>query len=291
VLYSTRCRIGPSIEIKSLTGAFGAEVFDVDLKSGIDAEASRMIEAALAENVGFVFRNQDLDIDSFERFATSIGDFGETPFITPVEGHPNVLRVIREPEETGPLFGSGWHSDRSFQLRPPSTTPRYALQVPDAGGDTAFTNQYLAFESLSESMKSILNGLKGIHSAKRSYGPQGTFGRPDPKASMEIHGDETAVARQVHPLVRSHPLTGRRSLFVNEVYTVGIEGMTNAESSTLLKFLFEHSRQIHFTCRVRWAPGTLTMWDNRSTQHFAINDYHGSRREMYRITLAGEQPI
>ena len=165
------------------------------------------------------------------------------------------------------------------------------MDVPEAGGDTAFTSQYLAFESLSESMKSILLGLKGIHSAERSYGPKGTFGRPDPNSSMDIHGDETAVVHQLHPLVRSHPLTGRRSLFVNEVYTVGIEGLTNSESSSLLKFLFEHCKQIDFTCRVRWEPGTLTIWDNRATQHFAINDYFGNRREMYRITLAGEQPV
>ena len=278
------------MEIKPLTGAFGAEVLDVDLKSGIGTEESRLIEAALAENVVLVFRNQDLDIDGFESFAASIGDFGEPPFITPVEGHPNVLRVIREAEETGPLFGSGWHSDWSFQQRPPSATLLYALEVPDVGGDTAFTNQYLAFESLSEPMQSILRGLKGIHSAERSYGPQGTFGRPDPDSSMDIHGDESAVVHQTHPLVRSHPLTGRQSLFVNEVYTVGIEGMTKTESNSLLEFLFEHSRQIAFTCRVRWTPGTLTIWDNRATQHFAINDYAGSKREMYRVTLAGEQP-
>ena len=279
------------MQINALTGAFGAEVFDIDLKGGIEAEQARLIEEALAENVVLVFRNQDLDIDDFERFAMSLGEFGETPFIAPIDGHPNVLRLLREAEEKGPLFGSGWHSDWSFQLQPPSATLLYALEVPEVGGDTAFTNQYLAFESLSESMQSILRDLKGLHSAERSYGPRGTFGQPDPDSSMHIQGDETAVVLQTHPLVRSHPLTGRQSLFVNEVYTVGIEGMTKTESSALLEFLFEHSRQIAFTCRVRWTPGTLTMWDNRATQHFAINDYSGSKREMYRITLAGEQPV
>ncbi len=279
------------MEIKPLTGAFGAEVFDIDLKSGINSEEVRLIDEALAENVVLVFRNQELDIDGFEKFAKTLGDFGDTPFITPVDGHPNVLRLLREPEEKGPLFGSGWHSDWSFQEQPPSATLLYALEVPEAGGDTAFTNQYLAFESLSESMQAILRGLKGLHSAERSYGPRGTFGRPDPDSSMNIQGDETAVVLQTHPMVRSHPLTGRQSLFVNEVYTVGIEGMTKTESDALLEFLFTHSRQIAFTCRVRWMPGTLTMWDNRATQHFAINDYAGSKREMYRITLAGEQPV
>jgi taurine dioxygenase len=201
-----------------------------------------------------------------------------------------VVRVLREHDEEGPLFGSGWHSDWSFQSAPPSATLLYAVEVPDEGGDTAYTNQYLAFETLSESMQKLLDGLSAVHTAERSYGPHGTFGRRDPGSSMDIRGDESAVVHQTHPLVRTHPVTGRKALYVNEVYTVGIENMTSAESSALLKFLFEHSRQIGFTCRVRWRPGTLTMWDNRVTQHFAINDYSGSRREMYRITLAGEKP-
>ncbi|MDG2023512.1 MAG: TauD/TfdA family dioxygenase [Actinomycetota bacterium] len=278
------------MRIKPLTGAFGAEITEIDLRSGLSGKQIRAIETAFSEHVVLVFRDQDFDIDSFEVFAQSLGHFGDTPFITPVEGHPNVVRVLRERDEEGPLFGSGWHSDWSFQTKPPSATLLYAVEVPDEGGDTAYTNQYLAFETLSDSMQKLLDGLSAVHTAERSYGPGGTFGRPDPDSSMNIRGDESAVVRQAHPLVRTHPVTGRKALYVNEVYTVAIENMTSAESSALLKFLFEHSRQIGLTCRVRWRPGTLTMWDNRVTQHFAINDYSGSRREMYRITLAGEKP-
>ena len=144
------------MEIRPLTGAFGAEVLGVDLGSGIGDQQAQAIQMALAENGVLVFREQAFDIDGFEKFALDIGEFGDTPFITPVDGHPNVLRLLREADEQGPLFGSGWHSDWSFQLKPPSATLLYAVDVPEAGGDTAFTSQYLAFESLSESMKSIL---------------------------------------------------------------------------------------------------------------------------------------
>ncbi len=278
------------MKLQALTGAFGAEVEGLNLGQGVNTRDMQLIAEALAEKSVLVFRDQDLDIGQFEDLATSMGEFGETPFITPVEGHPNVLKVLREADEEGPLFGSGWHSDWSFQAQPPSSTLLYGVDIPDVGGDTVFTSQYLAYETLSDSMKSIVNDLKGIHSAERSYGPKGTFGRPDPKASMDINGDASATVHQLHPLVRTHPVSGRKALFVNEVYTVGVEGLAPAESDYLLSFLFEHSKQIGFTCRVRWARGTLTIWDNRTTQHFAINDYAGSRREMYRITLAGEQP-
>jgi taurine dioxygenase len=207
-----------------------------------------------------------------------------------MDDHPNVLRLLRTPEESGPLFGSGWHSDWSFQDEPPSATLLYGVDIPAAGGDTAFISQELAYESLSPTMQRVIEGLNGLHSARRSYGPRGTFGRDDPSRSMDIKGDESALRTVCHPLVRTHPVTGRRSLFVNEVYTVGIEGMSEEESRTILDLLFAHSRRIDHGCRVRWQVGSLTMWDNRMTQHYAIDDYAGHRREMWRVTLAGERP-
>lgn len=163
--------------------------------------------------------------------------------------------------------------------------------VPPTGGDTVFTNQYLAYETLSDGMKRLLDGVNAVHSARRSYGPQGVFGRPDPNAAMHIQGGEEALATQTHPIVRTHPVTNRKLLFVNDVYTIGIEDMNRAESQALLGYLFDHSKQVALTCRVRWQPGTVTMWDNRCVQHHAIDDYAGHRREMYRITLAGEIPV
>ncbi len=279
------------MQVTPLTGRLGAEVFDVDLSKPLDVVTLRNIEMAFADHSVLCFRDQSLDVDQFEAFALQFGTFGDTPFITPIDGHPNVLRLLRRADEQGPLFGSGWHSDWSFQASPPSATLLYGVDIPASGGDTAFISQELAYEALSAPMQQLLGGLQGVHSARRSYGPKGTFGQANPQRSMEIIGDESALRTTCHPLIRTHPITGRKSLFVNEVYTIGIEGMHDAEAKALLDFLFNHSRRIDFSCRVRWQQGSLTMWDNRCVQHYAIDDYFGHRREMLRITLAGEPPV
>lgn len=279
-----------SIDIRPLTGTFGAEVFGVDLAQPLEPDVIAAIEAAFAQHQVLAFREQQLSVDQLEAFALQFGEFGDTPFITPVDDHPNVLAVVREADEHGALFGGSWHSDWSFQEAPPSATILYGHEVPDAGGDTVFTNQYLAYDTLSAGMKELLDGVNAVHSARRSYGPQGVFGRPDPNAAMHIQGGEEALATQTHPIVCTHPVTGRKMLFVNDVYTIGIENMNDRESRALLGFLLEHSKQVSFLCRIRWQQGTLAMWDNRCVQHHAINDYPGSRREMYRVTLAGGVP-
>ena len=280
-----------SLDIRPITGALGADVYGVRLDKPLDEALLNTIKRLLADYLVVVFRDQKLVIDQFEKFAQQLGPFGETPFVTPMEGHPNVLSVVREADETGDLFGGAWHSDWSFQSCPPSYTLLYAKEVPQCGGDTVFTNQYLAFEMLSTGMQRLLEGLNAVHSAAPSYGPDGTFGQPDASRAMDIHGSKAALKTQLHPLVRTHPDTSRKLLFINDVYTIGIENMTATESKSILDSLLQHCRQIAFTCRVRWAPGTLTIWDNRCTQHHAIDDYSGSRREMYRATIAGEKPV
>ena len=279
------------VAVRPLTGVLGAEIEGLDLSKPLNQGEQAQVREALAEHLVVVFRDQQLDLDQFERFALQFGDYGETPYLTPVEGHPNVVAVLREAEESGPLFGGSWHSDWSFQSEPPSYTLLYGKEVPAFGGDTAFTNQYLAYELLSPGMQRLLEGVNAVHSARRSYAPRGTFGNSDPGRSMKIDGSEDAYETVQHPVVRRHPVTGRKALFVNEVYTIGLEDMSEAESGPLLNFLFEHCRQIALTCRVRWSSGSLTVWDNRCTQHHAIDDYQGQRREMYRITLAGERPV
>jgi taurine dioxygenase len=279
------------LDLRPITGSFGADVCGLDLSRPLDGATTSAIETAFADHLVLAFRGQDLTVDQLEAFALQFGEFGESPFITPVEGHPNVLAVLREADESGLLFGGSWHSDWSFQGAPPSATILYGHDVPPAGGDTVFTNQYLAYETLSDGMKRMLDGMNAVHSARRSYGPQGSFGSPDPNAAIHIQGGEEALATQIHPIVCTHPVTGRKALFVNDVYTIGIEDMNTAESNALLGYLFEHSKQVSFLCRVRWEPGTVTMWDNRCVQHHAINDYPGQRREMYRVTLAGEVPV
>ncbi len=278
------------MQISPITGTIGADITGVDLATNCTDAVRDNIVTALDTYGVVAIRDQSFDIDSFETCAQRFGSFGDTPFITPVEGHPNLLRLLRDADETGPIFGSGWHSDWSFQDAPPSYTMLYAVQVPDAGGDTAYIDQSAAYEALSPTMREFCDGLHAVHSAARSYGPRGTFGQPDPRRSMEIIGSDEALRTCEHPLVRVHPNTGRRSLFINDVYTVGIAELPGAEGRALLDFLLGHCRQIQFTVRVRWAPGTLTMWDNRMVQHFAIGDYSGHRREMLRITLAGDIP-
>ena len=287
----TATSTGVVLDTRPMTGSFGADIHGLDLSQALDGATTAAIEAAFADHSVLAFRDQQLTVDQLEAFALQFGSFGDTPFITPLDDHPNVLAVVREADEAGALFGGSWHSDWSFQHAPPSATILYGHEVPPAGGDTVFTNQYLAYETLSDGMKRMLDGLNAIHSAQRSYGPQGVFGRPDPKAAMHIQGGEEALARQTHPIVRTHPVTGRKLLFINDVYTIGIEDMNVPESKALLGYLLEHSKQVSFLCRVRWQPGTLTMWDNRCVQHHAINDYPGQRREMYRVTLAGEVPV
>ena len=287
----TATSTGVVLDTRPMTGSFGADIHGLDLSQALDGATTAAIEAAFADHSVLAFRDQQLTVDQLEAFALQFGSFGDTPFITPLDDHPNVLAVVREADEAGALFGGSWHSDWSFQHAPPSATILYGHEVPPAGGDTVFTNQYLAYETLSDGMKRMLDGLNAIHSAQRSYGPQGVFGRPDPKAAMHIQGGEEALVRQTHPIVRTHPVTGRKLLFINDVYTIGIEDMNVPESKALLGYLLEHSKQVSFLCRVRWQPGTLTMWDNRCVQHHAINDYPGQRREMYRVTLAGEVPV
>ncbi len=278
------------MRVTPLTGRFGADVTDIDISRPLSDSELTDLRSAFGEYSVLAIRDQVLTIDTFEAFALQLGSFGDTPYITPVDGHPNVLRLLREADEAGPLFGSGWHSDWSFQAQPPSATLLYGIDIPPAGGDTAFIQQEKAYDALSDGMKQLLANLQGVHSARRSYGPKGTFGQRDDRRSMEIIGDETALETRLHPLVRTHPDTGRKSLFVNEVYTVGIDGLHDAEAKPILDFLFSHCRRIDFTCRVRWQQGTLTMWDNRCVQHYAIDDYFGHRREMMRITLAGDTP-
>ena len=280
-----------ALDIRPITGALGAEVLGPDLSKPLGQGEREAIAKALADHLVVVFRDQNLEPAELEAFALQFGTLGENPYLSPLETHPGIVAVVREADEKGALFGGSWHSDWSFQTSPPSYTILYAKEVPPYGGDTVFTNQYLAYETLSAGMRRLIEDLKGVHSARRSYAPGGTFGQADPGRSMDIRGGEEALATELHPLVRTHPETGRKALFVNEVYTIGIEDMTEAESAPILDYLFTHARQVSFTCRVRWQAGSLTIWDNRCTQHHAIDDYGGRRREMHRITLAGERPV
>ena len=282
------------ISVRPLTGALGAEIGGpagepLDVTALDDAQWAEVRQASVDHLVLF-FRDQSLDLDSFSAFAGRWGPFGDDPFVEGLDSHPNVVRVLKEADEKVPLvFGGAWHSDWSFQEEPPAFTILYGHDVPDHGGDTLWSNQYLAAEHLSPGLKATLAGLRAVHSPQKAYGAQATHN--ELVENMRIRYGEDAHLRRAQPILRRHPDSGRTALFVNWGYTECIEGWRPDESAALLGHLYEVSSHPAYTCRFRWAPGSIAVWDNRCTLHNPIADYAGQRREMWRSTIRGEAPI
>ncbi len=274
-----------------LCGAGGAEITGVNASLPLPPATVAELRCALTEYCVIFLRDQTLTPDQQKTFARHFGPLAQTPFIKPLDGHPEMMRIVREADEKKKLnFGGRWHSDMTFSAAPVLGTCLYARESPAIGGDTLWTNQMQAYDALSPAMQRMLAGLTVMHSAKRSYGPQGTYADDDLK-SMRIAASEAALAEQPHPCVRTHPESGRRILFINWVYAIRFEDMSEEESAPLLDFLNRHSQRPEFQIRLRWTRGTLTLWDKRSTQHLAVNDYAGFRREMDRVTIAGDKPF
>lgn len=272
--------------IRQIAGALGAELHGVDLTQALTTDLQQAIRAALLQHQVIFFRDQDLSPEQFMRFAHTLGQPVEYPFVKGLEGFPCVIEVKKlEYEKVN--FGGIWHSDTTYLERPPMGSMLLAKEVPPYGGDTLFANQYLAWESLSDTMKSLLEGLVGISSSAKADVSKTREDR------IKSDGKDSAPKEYLahHPLVRTHPETGRKALYVNVAHTSGIVGMTEAESTPILNFLFQHQVKPEFTCRFVWQPHSLAVWDNRCTQHNPVNDYHGYRRVMHRITLAGDQPV
>lgn len=279
-----------NFNLELLCGAGGAEVSGLDLSKPLSAETQAGLRRALADHCVLFFRDQSLEPDQQKTFARQFGALAETPFIKPLEGHPEMMRVVREADEKKKLnFGGRWHSDLTFLEEPVLGTVLYSRESPTVGGDTIWTNQMLAYDALSPGMQRMLEKLTVMHSAKRSYGPQGTYADDDLKG-MRINASEAALKETPHPCVRTHPENGRRILFINWVYAIRFQDMTEEESAPLLEFLNRHSQRPEFQIRFRWSKGALAFWDNRSTQHLAVNDYAGYRRVMDRVTIAGDKP-
>jgi taurine dioxygenase len=279
-----------TLEVRPSDTGFGARIEGVDLSRPLPPETLAEVKAAWARHAVVSFPGQPLSLDQLEAFTLQIGPFGVDPFIAPMPGHPNVLELRREADEKATNFGAGWHSDWSFQAEPPAATILRAEVTPPVGGDTLFADCARAYEDLSDSMKALLAPLRAVHSATRAYGTKGVFAKETEARTMEIIVSPEADKSLTHPLVRTHPVTGRKALFVSPVYTVGIEGFTLKESQALLGFLFAHITQDDYVFRHRWAPGTLLMWDNRCTVHFAEGGYDGHLRVMHRTTVAGDKP-
>ncbi len=275
-----------TLDVQPVSGALGAEVRGVDLRS-LDDGTVAALRAAFNEHQVLFFHDQQLSVEDQLAFGRCFGELGTHPFVAANPQHPEVLDIVTEPDDRV-NFGGGWHSDVTFLDEPDLGSILYAVDVPATGGDTLFASQAEAFEALSPTMQHLLDGLVGVHSAGLQYGGGGFSQR---SRAMVTTGAATAAASRVeHPVVRTHPETGRRSLYVNQAFTIGIKGMSREESKALLGFLFEHATAEPFTCRFRWRPGSVAMWDNRSVQHYAVHDYRGQRRVMRRITVRGDRP-
>lgn len=281
------------IDVVPLAGSMGAEISGLagplDVR-GIDDEVMAEIRRASDDHLVVFFRDQDLTPGDLEDFTRRWGDFGDDPYIHGMDDHPAVVRLCKEADEKVPVvFGGAWHSDWSFQAAPPAYTLLYGVDVPPYGGDTLWTNMYLATDYASETMKSVLRSLEGVHSPSMGYGPDATHN--ELIENMDIDYGESGTTTQRHPMIRRHPRTGREVIYVNPVYTVGIHGMRGEEAEAILGQIYEVAADPVHLCRFRWQQGSIAVWDNRCTMHLPLADYHGLRREMWRTTVAGEAPI
>ena len=284
----TTTRVG-SLTVEPVAGALGATVTGIDLAEASEPAQLDDLRRALADHLVVFLPEQDLSLDDLERVTDLLGGRDVTPFVDPLEDRPYVIRVIKEPTDVL-NFANAWHSDLSYLPAPPAYTLLHAWEVPDHGGDTVWSNQYLAFDTLSNGLKATLEGLRAVHSAGLAYGTGGLLDQVKDLTSMAIAPSAEAYAEHVHPVVTVHPVTAKRVLYVNPIYTARFQGWTKEESQTLLAHLYRHSINENFTCRLRWSVKTLAIWDNRCTMHNALNDYSGVRREMYRTSVKGSAP-
>jgi taurine dioxygenase len=271
------------VEVRPIAGALGAEVHGIDAARELEDDVVSELRQVWLDYGVIFLRDQALTPQQQLRFAQRFGEpmpypmlkgLPECPFITPV--------VKLEHEKVN--FGGIWHSDTTYLERPPMASMLYALQVPPYGGDTMFASTYLAYESLSSGLKKLLDGLIGVSTSLKA---DASRTRED---ALKSAGAENKAMVAEHPVVRTHPETGRKALYINVGHTSHFKGMTEAESAPLLGYLLQHITRPEFTCRFVWAVGSLALWDNRCTQHNPVNDYHGHRRVMHRITLAGDRP-
>ncbi|MEQ8440434.1 MAG: TauD/TfdA family dioxygenase [Alphaproteobacteria bacterium] len=280
------------MKVEKLAGYLGAEVSGIDLNRPPDDATAAFLRRALADHLVLVLRDQTLDLHALKRATEIFGPILRVPYITPSRQDADVIAVLKEAEETNiEVFGGDWHSDFSFLDRPPGGSLLMAVEVPPVGGDTLWSSQVAAYERLPRELREIVDGRKAVHLGA----PYGVSHAP-PKdmavtRSIEMtRGDPDADRPRLHPVVRTHPQSGRKALFVNPTYTIAIDGLPDDESKEVLALLFKHALRPDFTFRHRWQSGDLCVWDNRMTMHYAINDYDGHRRLMYRTTFEGEAP-
>ncbi|MEM9682284.1 MAG: TauD/TfdA family dioxygenase [Pseudomonadota bacterium] len=275
-----------TIDPVPLSGALGAEIRGIDLLAATD-DTWADITAAFHDHLVLAFPGQTLSPTDLVTVAGRFGTVGFYPFAEGLAEEPHVFAIIKEPHERV-NFGEGWHTDTTYTERPPKATALYSVEVPPQGGDTLFANMYLAYDALSDGMKDFIDGLCAVHSAGHRKGGGRAAGNSF--SSVKLVDQEKMTLEAIHPVVRTHPETGRKALYADALHTARIDGWTAEESGPLLDYLYRHMQRPEFTCRYRWQPGTFAIWDNRAAQHLAVNDYHGHRREMHRLSIEGDRP-
>lgn len=276
------------IGVQPIAGACGAEIEGVRIGDDLDDTTIAEIRQALNEHCVIFFRDQEFDAEEHKAFARRFGDIFVHPNYRGMQDDDEIVMVRREPGDQH-IVGEEWHADTTMVEAPPMGAILYAIEVPPYGGDTCFANQCLAYDALSPGMKRMLDGLRAVHSDRMVAGPRA--GRNAYRSTKVREDDAWRETINTHPVVRTHPESGRKMLFVNHSYTVGLEGMGEAESRPVLDYLLEHGHRPEFTCRFRWEKGSVAFWDNRSVKHLAIHDAGPHRRLMRRVQICGDRPI
>jgi taurine dioxygenase len=278
-------------QLRGLSGALGAEIHGLDLSRPLSGTAQEQLLAAFHRYGVLCIRNQKLTHDGHIALAKLFGEPDVHPIAKGMEAHPEIIEV-RKPAGEQAFFGTSWHTDNSFFERPSSVTVLYGVEIPPVGGDTVYASMERAWDLLSEPLKQFLLPLRAIHTAREAYDPK-TVGdaKYSGDAAIQYVYSDVIYEETEHPVVRTHPDTGRKSLYVNPMFTDRIVGLSKPESDGLLAMLYDVSTRPELTCRVRWEPDTVTLWDNRWLQHYAIDDYADYDRLMYRVTLTGERPV
>jgi taurine dioxygenase len=277
------------MNIEQITGACGAEISGVNLARLSNSEFDSIHTALLDHGVLF-FRDQDISLDEQVAFAGRFGPLEVHPIVDGMNENPKITKVLKPAGESA-SFGTGWHTDNSFFEEPSMGSVLYGKTIPPFGGDTLFANQYLAYEALSDTMKEMLDGLSAVHSASEAYTVEGTQAKYAKKTAITYSWDDSIMDEVVHPVIRTHPETGRKALYVNDMFTLRIQGMSMSESRALLDYLFIHATRPEFCCRFRWSENAVAIWDNRCMQHYAVDDYQAYERLMYRVTIEGCRPV
>jgi len=279
-------------EIKNNNSSLGIEILDFDYNDIFDKKRIEELRNQWLKYSIIIFKNLELNHQQLEKFSLAFGDFGDDPYIHPIIGHKNIIEVKREANEKAQPFGGSWHSDWSFQECPPSATLLHSKIIPPIGGDTFFINTHKAYNDLTDDIKNKIDNLIVSHSAIRPYADDGFYAlEKDKDRSMKIKPSPKAKEFILHPLVRTHPETRKKSLFINQVYSIAIEGMNEKDSNELLTFLFLHMDQDKYIYKHKWQENMLVMWDNRSVNHCAQGGYQGYQRLLHRTTLAGDRPF